>query len=94
MTDAPAPPRPPLRLWLLQPTRTDKGNSHRFWTPWYDKAFGFVVRAANEADARILAATEHGDEGEYAWLDATASTCVELTANGMEEVVLRDFSRA
>jgi hypothetical protein len=37
-----------VRLWLLRPV--ESGSA--FWEPWYDKAFGFVVRAETEEDAR------------------------------------------
>lgn len=37
-----------MRLWELRPIDKDSGP----WEPWYDKAFGFVVRADTEAQAR------------------------------------------
>lgn len=33
-----------MKLWLLRPIETEGPN---LWDPWYDKAFGFVVRAKN-----------------------------------------------
>lgn len=75
-----------MNLYILKPVED--------WKPWYDKAFGFVVRAASVADARIFAATEHGDEGECAWLDPLQTTCELLTADGEAGTVLRHFASA
>ena len=46
-----------MKLWLLRPVK----DSPR-WEPWYDKAFGFVVRAETELAARHIADTHAGDE--------------------------------
>ena len=36
-----------MRLWLLRPQEgLIEGDNP--WDPWYDKAFGFVVRAETE----------------------------------------------
>lgn len=78
-----------MKLYILTPKK-DSG----LWEPWYDKAFGFIVRATSPAEARKLAAKYAGDEGENAWLNAANSFCKELTAEGIAEVVLRDFSAA
>ena len=79
-----------MKLWELKPRRESGA-----WEPWYDKAFGFIVRAETETDARRIAAENHGDEGKYAWLEAEQSTCSELTAEGTAaEVILRDFAAA
>ncbi len=75
-----------MKLWLLRPAEG--------WDPWYDKAFGFVVRAETEADARKLVAPRAGQEGEHVWLNYNLTTCVELTQNGPAEIVIRDFAAA
>lgn len=61
-----------LPLWLLRPRVKDytgdpdpewegkRGTDP--WEPWYDKAFGFVVAAPDEALARRLANEDAGDE--------------------------------
>lgn len=36
-----------MKIWLLRPI-----DGCDEWNPWYDKAFGFVVRAAREQEAR------------------------------------------
>lgn len=77
------------------------------WAPWYDKAFGFVVRAEDEQAARALASKDAGDEAggrdhsvtpprerPNPWLDPDLSSCVELTAEGSSEVVMKDFAAA
>jgi len=55
----------------------------------YDTARKFVVRAPNEPFARALASKQCGDEGEDVWLED--AYCLELTADGEAEVVVRDF---
>lgn len=78
-----------MKLWFLEPIDESKS-----WDPWYDKAFGFVVRAKSEQDARMIAANNCGDEGKDAWLDAQQSRCTPLKQQGKAEMVIRDFSAA
>lgn len=83
-----------MKLWLLRPADWDaEAASTRLpaWTPWYDKAYGFVVRAADEAAARTAAAGRAGDEGAEVWTDPASTSCVELMADGPAEVVMGDF---
>ncbi len=95
-----------MKLWVITP-RTDLEYANDPWEPWYDKAFGFVIRAETEEAARQLAQSNSGDEstGEYCyekknystrtpWLNRDQSSCVELTPSGKEEIVLRDFAAA
>jgi hypothetical protein len=91
-----------MKLWLLKPVDDNAGP----WDPWYDKTFGFVVRAETEERARAVAQGKGGPETyEYndkytgrtavpAWTDPKLSSCVELTADGVEEVVLQDTHAA
>lgn len=105
-----------MKLWLLRPVgyETDKyGDQSNAlpegddpWEPWYDKAFGFVVRAETEEEARQFAHGEAGDEnrGKFAgtkisntttpWLDLRYSTCVELRSDGEAGVIVKDFAAA
>ena len=78
-----------MKLFLVQAKA-----GHPKWEPWYDKAFGFVVRAESEREARLLASNGAGDEGQDAWIDAEASTCVELTADGEAGMIMQDFAHA
>jgi hypothetical protein len=80
-----------MKLWLLRPI---DGLPDDPWFNWYDKAFGFVVIAETEDDARDVASEDPGDEGGDAWRDANCSTCVELVAEGEARIVLRDFASA
>ena len=93
-----------MKLWYLEPLESSvrSGESRRDpWDPWYDKAFGFVVRAKNEVEARQFAAADAGDEAPSKWfksdddfnpwLDSNYSSCTELTNEGVSDVVLRDF---
>lgn len=96
-----------MKLWLLRPVEGLAKNDNP-WHPWFDKAFGFVIRAETETDARKLANANAGDENEIPlvqfvsgisdvkepWLNSKYSTCVELTAEGTNEVVIKDFHAA
>lgn len=70
-----------MKLWILE----RKGGAR------WDEAHGHVVRAATEEDARSLASKFRGSEGESVWLNADASTCIELTVTGMPEHIMLDF---
>ena len=76
------------KLWILRPVTEDAAP----WMPWFDRMFGFVIRAKSEAAARTLAAEQAGDEGPQAWLSPNIATCIELQADGDEEVIMRDYN--
>ena len=78
-----------MKLWLLRPI-----DGVKDWEPWYDKAFGNVVRAEDETGARELAALKEGAEGKDAWLNNKKSTCIELTTEGKAEHIIQDFAAA
>lgn len=93
-----------MKLYLLRPIHT---NGDDPWEPWYDKAFGFVVRAKDEKAAREFAHADAGDEnrGESLrkkisdtiapWREPKYSTCIELVPKGGEEgVIIKDFAAA
>lgn len=91
------------KLWLLRPVECSPEDDP--WEPWFDKAFGFVVRAETEEKARKLANESGGDEigeirhsayrtGGNPWLDEKYSTCTILYTYGEEGVVIRDFMAA
>ena len=94
-----------MKLWILRPVKgLDKNDNP--WEPWYDKVFGFVVRAETEDEARAFAHAEAGDEnrGEFLyrktantnqpWMDAKYSTCTDLLPEGDAGVVMQDFAAA
>jgi hypothetical protein len=85
-----------MKLWILRPVEGLAYNIDNPWEPWYDKAFGFVVRADTEEEARKLAESDSGDEsyGGTPWLDAALSTCAELLPEGDACVVMKDFHSA
>ena len=90
-----------MKLWLLRPQekyeRVSLGgndDASNPWEPWFDKAFGFVVRAETEERARQLASEDAGDENEGSWLSPEFSSCVELSVTGLETVIIRDFASA
>ena len=94
-----------MTLWLLRPVE-DLPDNDNPWHPWYDKCFGFVVRAKNTQDARTTAHRNGGDEnrGEFGgeqishtttpWLDPQYSTCEKLTDYGVQEIIISDFRSA
>lgn len=95
---------PARRLWLLRPIE-ELPEDIDPWCPWYDKTFGFVVRADTEEKARQIANDNGGAEvnelmtgwnrtGAKPWLNPKESTCVELTADGEEGVIIEDVHSA
>ena len=88
-----------MKLWKLTPNGGDKAEGA--WSPWYDKAFGFVVRAEDENEARVIADSNAGAENEtwgtdkvHPWLDPRQSTCEELLPDGPSGLILQDFHAA
>ncbi len=73
------------KLWILE--RTEEGD----YVPTYDCNDGFVIVAATPRRARALAASTRGDEGAEVWLDADRSSCIELSPDQEEGIVLADF---
>lgn len=88
-----------MKLWLLRPVDV-LPDSDNPWSPWYDKVFGFVVRAETEDTARLIAHEHSGNEtGHYGkvfdpWLSEKYSTCVELSPDGNQEMIICDFRSA
>ena len=88
-----------MKLYLLRPREDMPERSP--WEPWYDKCFGFVVRAESETEAREFAdagaGSENDDEKEGTlrpWLDKELSDCEELSDAGEAGVVISDFHAA
>ena len=94
-----------LKVYELRPVENLPNNDNP-WDPWYDKNFGFIIRAENEKEAREIANENAGDEnrGEFLnsktsdtktpWLDEKYSTCVEISSNGEKGLIMQDFARA
>ena len=90
-----------MKLWILRPVE-DLKNSDNPWEPWYDKCFGFVIRAETEQDARLIANRNAGDENrgtflnkkiadtKTPWIDPKYTTCKELSNEGDPGVIIRD----
>lgn len=89
-----------MKLWLLGPMGDIEGENP--WIPWYDKVFGFVVRAENEEEARKLADAQAGQENfphwngvqEHPWLNPQLSMCQPLINEGIAGVILRNYNAA
>jgi len=93
-----------MKLWLLRPTEA-LYNEISPWEPWYDKVFGFVVRAETEERAREIANLNGGNEvgepcnkpyrtGGDPWLNVALSSCIELKSDGDECMIIRDYASA
>jgi len=90
-----------MKLWILRPRELPFGTKENPWDPWFDKAFGFIVRAEDEQGARKLADEESGDEKDLyqfpdrqPWTDSKYSTCEELFADGTTGVIMEEFRSA
>jgi len=94
---------PSMKLWVLRPRLEVLEREAHPWTPPFDKTMAVLVRAETEADARGLAQTNAGNEGQgiYArwglsedelaedvWLESEWTICNELTAEGDPGVIL------
>ena len=94
-----------MYLFILKP-REDLQKDDNPWKPWYDKCFGFVVRAENEESAREIAQDNAHDEkrNEFfgrkesnttePWLNPQYSTCTVLELIGPSELILSDVHHA
>ncbi len=83
-----------MKLYLLKAREDLPDNeTNNPWKPWYDKSFGFVIRASNELSARQFAHENAGEENNHAtpWLCNKYSTCVELLPEGKAGVILKRF---
>lgn len=69
-----------MKLWLLKIKGKDQ----------HDGCSGMVVRAKSAMQARGLAAENAKVEGPYCWTYETRSTCIELVAEGLPEIILED----
>lgn len=48
-------------VWILS-ARDDLDENDNPWKPWYDKNFGFIIRAKTEKEAREIADENAADE--------------------------------
>lgn len=87
-------------LWRLQPKNNLKKDDNP-WDPWFDKCFGFVIRAKDEKSAREYADANAGEENRggflgkraitrHPWLDTDYTTCTQLIAEGKEGIIIED----
>lgn len=56
----------------------------------YDCVSNLVVRAKSQKRARELAGVVSGDEGAEFWLDKKKSSCISVTQEGDEGVIIED----
>ena len=84
-----------MNIYILRPSSVNTDP----WSPWYDKSFGFIVRAENEENARKIADENSGDENgehgiEHPWIDPQYSSCNILYSEGEECLIMEDFRSA
>jgi hypothetical protein len=92
-----------MQLWILRPHPYVLEREAHPWTPPFDKTLGVLVRADGEGEARQLAQTNAGYEGQgvYAmlgaaedetaedvWLKPEWTSCDELTPEGDSAVIM------
>ena len=59
----------------------------------YDEYNAHLVRASCEHDARVIASlVRPSDEDPSEWLDADKSSCVLISPEGSEEVIMSSFN--
>lgn len=72
-----------MKIWVVE--RLDDVD--------YDQAAGFVIVAADEAEARALAAAQSGGyEMPETWKNPATASCKPVDASGPARVILRDFN--
>lgn len=68
------------------------------WDPWYDKCFGFVIRAMTDFDARHIADANAGHENDFwsihPWLDENMSTCIKIDDTMGAGLIIKDVQKA
>ncbi len=79
-----------MKIYHLYPNP----NSPIRWTHFYDTMDSVIVRAKSENDARELAASVCGAEGEHVWLDHNCTICEVIRSAGKASVILRSFNNA
>lgn len=80
-----------MNLFLIKAITGLKDN----YVGW-DCNHGFVVRAKDEKEARLLVSKnidedKIGDENKNTWLDSKLSTCCEISKKGPTEIILVDY---
>jgi len=87
-----------MRLYILRAIESNNDQEQGPWNPWYDKYFGFVIRAKNPNSARKLAHSNAGDEkffgDDSVWLNKNYTSCKELKSEGEEDLIIEDFRGA
>lgn len=89
-----------MKLYLLKPVEwLPEDGQLNPREPRYDKCFGMVIRASDEPSARKLADDNAAYENWYSHektprLDDKLSTCIELSADWEEEVIIKEEHRA
>ena len=73
-------------IYHIQPTEAALAIDDGPWSCWYDKCFGMVIKAENEAAARAIAQDNGGSETEAwevedhgkVWMDNALTKCEKI----------------
>lgn len=87
------------KFWLLRPVEglldTHEKREVSLWRETYDLAYGYVVCAETESQARQMAFDERPNKDNApAWLDNSMTDCIELTVDYPSGIVLEDYLSA
>lgn len=88
-----------MKLFILRPDYPNIKEGDNPWNPEWDKTFGYVIRAENEAKARKMAnrlSKYEFDKKDYKgyehpFLYEKYTTCEELLPEGKAELIINDF---
>jgi hypothetical protein len=81
-----------MKLYVLK-VRAEFYNEAVFspWNPWYDKAFGYIIRAKSKRHARKMASESSGMDD---WNNNKYVSCERLKDGGEAGIILEDFASA
>ncbi len=76
-----------MQFWILKPLDEDTWSCN----PWLETSYGFIISAATESDARVLASKDCGAEGRAAWINPELSSCVSLVLSETAQIIMKDY---
>lgn len=88
------------KIFVLRPVGYHDSFEEGLWDPWYDKAFGFLIAADDETEARTMASNAHSSyehEMKAAWLNPELTTCKEISSyaeTDTTEILMADIRTA
>ena len=69
-----------------------RGQTYYMNNPFgYNSNYGHVIRAKSEEQARIMAASNCGDEGRDVWMDRELTKCTVLSHDGDTKFIMTEY---